>query len=208
MPCGKTNGLYSCPMHILKCIKEKILWLLAEIMNLSIQNGVFPSKLKHAKIIPVYKDDDETDPGNYRPISLLSNFSKIFEKLMYKRLKHLFGKNQILYDKQYGFRDQHSTQYAITDIVNNIQNNMEKRLFSCGIFLDLKKVFDTVDHSILIGKLEHYGVHGIINNWFKSYLTDRIQTTQNEENISMKETNRYGISQGSVLGPLLFLIYI
>jgi hypothetical protein len=85
---------------------------------------------------------------------------------------------------------------------------MEKRLFSCGIFLDLKKAFDTVDHFILIGKLEHYGVRGIINNWFKSYLTDRIQTTQNEENISMKETNRYGVLQGSVLGPLLFLIYI
>jgi retron-type reverse transcriptase len=126
---------------------------------------------------------------------------------MYKRLKHFFDKNQILYDKQYGFRDQHSTQYAITDILNNIQNNMEKRLFSCGIFLDLKKAFDTVDHSILVGKLEHYGVRGIINNWFKSYLTDRIQTTQNEENISTKETNRYGVPQGSVLGPLLFLIY-
>ena len=102
MPCGKTNSLYSCPMCILKCIKENILWPLAEIMNLSIQNGVFPSKLKHAKVIPVYKDDDETDPGNYRPISLLSNFSKIFEKFMYKRLKHFFDKNQILYDKQYG----------------------------------------------------------------------------------------------------------
>ncbi len=177
-------------------------------MNLSVQNGVFPSKLKHAKVIPVYKDDNETDPGNYRPISKLSNFSKIFEKLMCKRLKYFFDKNQILYDKQYGFRDQHSTQYAIADIVNNIQNNMEKRLFSCGIFLDLKKAFDTVDHSILIGKLEHYGVRGIINNWFKSYLTDRIQTIQNDENISMKETNRYGVPQGSVLGPLLFLIYI
>jgi NAD(P)H-flavin reductase len=98
-------------------------------------------------------------------------------KYLYKRLKHFVDKNQILYDKQYDFRDQHSTQYAITDIVSNIQNNMEKRLFSCGIFLDLKKAFDTVDHSILIGNIEHYGVCGIINNWFKSYLTDRIQTT-------------------------------
>ena len=145
---------------------------------------------------------------NYKPISLLSNFSKIFEKLIYKRLKIFLEKNFVLYEKQYGFRDKYSTQHALIDIVNNIQNNMEEKLFSCGIFLDLKKAFDTVDHSILLHKLDHYGVRGIVNNWFKSYLIDRVQTTQCGDNISTKETTRYGVPQGSVLGPLLFLIYI
>ena len=92
--------------------------------------------------------------------------------------------------------------------MNNIQNNMEEKLFSCGIFLDLKKAFDTVDHSILLHKLVHYGVRGIVNNWFKSYLIDRVQTTQCGDNISTKEVTRYGVPQGSVLGPLLFLTYI
>jgi hypothetical protein len=208
IPYGKATGIYSCHTHILKCIKEHISCLLAEIMNLSIQNGIFPSKLKYAKIIPIYKDNDVLEPKNYRPISLLSNFSKIFEKLMYKRLKIFFEKNLILYEKQYGFRDKYSTQHALIDIVNNIQTNMEKKMFSCGIFLDLKKAFDTVDHSILLYKLDHYGVRGIINIWFKSYLTGRIQTTQSGDNISTKEFSKYGIPQGSVLGPLLFLIYI
>jgi retron-type reverse transcriptase len=152
-------------------------------MNHSILNGTFPSKLKHAKVVPIYKTNDELNcPGNYRPISLLSNFNRIFEKLMCKRLQNFCDKNKILYEKQYGFRAKHSTQHAVVDIVNNIRNNMDKGLFSCGIFIDLKKAFDTVDHSILLNKLEH-GIRGIINNWFQSYLTDRIQTVQIGENI-------------------------
>ena len=87
--------------------------------------------------------------------------------------------------------------------MNNIQNNVEEKLFSCGIFLDLRKAFDTVDNSILLHKLDHYGVRGIVNNWFKSYLIDRVQTTQCRDNISTKEITRYGVPQGSILGPLL-----
>ena len=206
IPYFKATGIYSCHTRILKCIKGNISWPLAEIMNVSVLNGVFPSRLKRAKIIPIYKDNDVFEPKNYRPISLLLNFSKIFEKLMYKRLKIYFEKNLVLYEKQYGFRDKYSTQHALIDIVNNIQNNMEEKLFSCGIFLDLKKAFDTVDHYILLHKLDHYGVRGIVNNWFKSYLIDRVQTTQCGDNISTKEITRYGVPQGSVLGPLLFLI--
>ena len=91
-------------------------------------------KLKKAKVVPVYKNDDETEPGNYRPISLLSIFNRIFEKLMYHRLKSYLGKNDILFKSQYGFRENHSTQHAIIDIVNVIQNNMDQKLFTCGIF--------------------------------------------------------------------------
>ena len=126
----------------------------------------------------VFKDDDETDPTNYRPISLLSNYNRIFEKIMFNRLKAFIDKNEILYRSQYGFRDKHSTQHAILDIVNSIQKNMDNKLFPCGIFIDLKKAFDTVDHSILLNKFNHYGIRGIVNDWFSSYLFKRTQTTE------------------------------
>ena len=113
IPYGKATGIYSCHTCILKCIKGNISWPLAKIMNLSVLNGVFPSRLKRAKIIPIYKDNDVFEPKNYRPISLLSNFSKIFEKLTYKCLKIFFEKNLVLYEKQYGFRDKYSTQHAL-----------------------------------------------------------------------------------------------
>ena len=124
--------------------------------------------LKHAKVIPVYKTGDETDPCNYRPISLLSVFNRLFEKLMYKRLRSYCEKIGIFFSSQYGFRDNCSTQHAILDILNKIQSKIDAKFFSCGIFIDLKKAFDTVDHSILLHKLNHYGVRGIINSWFSS----------------------------------------
>ena len=113
---------------------------------MSVLSGIYPGKLKHAKVTPIYKADDETDPNNYRPISLLSVFNRIFEKLMYKRLQSFLNKNDILVKSQYGFREKCSTQHAILDILSKIQNNIDKRLYSCGIFSDLKKAFDTVDH--------------------------------------------------------------
>ena len=101
-----------------------------------------------AKVIPVFKNDDDTDPNNYRPISLLSCFNRIFQKLMYKRMKKFIEKENILCISQYGFRQGHSTEHAILDIVNEIQSNMDKGLISCGVFIDLQKAFDTVDHTI------------------------------------------------------------
>ena len=124
---------------------------------------MYPNKLKKAIIIPIFKADDNTNPNNYKPISLLSNFKRIFQKLVYSRMVSFIEQNDILSPSQYGFRKAHSTQHAILDIVSTIQENMDKHLFSCGVFIDLKKAFDTVDHKIILHKLNHYGFRGVIN---------------------------------------------
>ena len=123
-------------------------------------------------------------------------------------MESFIEKNNLFSPSQYGFRKAHSIQHAILDIVNTMQTNMDSHLFSCGVFVDLKKVFDTVDHKIILDKLYHYGFRGIINKWFSSYLEGRTQTTQIGSFISPEEIITFGVPQGSVLGPLLFLIYI
>ena len=143
-----------------------------------LKSGPHPSKLKIAKMRPIFKSDDESDANNYRPISLLSNFNRIFEKIMYKRMTSCIEQHNLLYPCQYGFRKGHSIQHAILDIINDIQANMNQRLLSCGVFIDLKKAFDTVDPEILLNKLNRYGFRGVINDWFSSYLNNRMQTTQ------------------------------
>ena len=148
-------GYQSCPVRLLKSACHVMSRSLAElIINMSVLSGIYPGKLKQAKVTPIYKADDETDPNNYRPISLLSVFNRIFEKLMYKRLKSFLDKNDI-FKSQYGSSERNAqlnTQYL--DILSKIQNNIDKRLYSCGIFIDLKKAFDTVDHSILLVNTE------------------------------------------------------
>lgn len=204
----KAHGLYSCPIDLLKASRHLISEHLAFILNTSVTTGMYPSKLKLTKVIPVFKSEDDSDPNNYRPIALLSVFNKIFEKLMSKRLINFINENHLLNEFQYGFREKHSTQHAILDIINKIQSNIDCKLYSCAIFIDLSKAFDTVDHKILLGKLNSYGIRGIINSWFKSYLQGRTQTTSIGQSISQKNNIPLGVPQGSVLGPLLFLLYI
>ena len=127
---------------------------------------------------------------------------------MLNRLKLFLNIHNVLYESQYGFREHRSTDHAILDVVNKIQSYMDKGMFSCGVFIDLQKAFDTVDHAILLQKLFHYGVCGIVNDWFSSYLINTVQTTQIGSHVSEKQNTLCGVPQGSVLGPLLFLIHV
>lgn len=138
----------------------------------------------------------------------MSNFHRIFEKIMYKRMTSYIEKHNLLYPSQYGFRKGHSTQHAILDIISDIQTNMNRRLLSFWVFVDLKKAFDTVDHEILLNRLNHYAFRGIVNDWFSPYLNNRKQKTQAGQHISDKATITCGVPQGSVLGPLLLLLYV
>ena len=147
---GKATGPYSIPVKILKIIKYVISEPLEILFNISFSLSGVPSSFKIAKIIPVHKGGSQSCLNNYRPISLLSIFNKLLEKLMYNRLIDFLDKRNMLYEKQFGFRTNHSTNHAILSIIDKIQLSIEERSYSCGIFLDFSKAFDTVDHSILI----------------------------------------------------------
>ena len=146
-----------------------------QIYSTSFLTGVFPSVLKTAKVVPVFRKDSKLDYSNYRPISLLSSIEKILEKPMYKRLCTFLNNNNIIYNFQFGFRQQYFTSHAIINITENIRKALDDENIGCGVFVDLQKAFDTVDHQILFAKLSHYGIHGVSNDWFKSYLSNHSQ---------------------------------
>jgi hypothetical protein len=193
---------------ILKQISTHISVPIAYVINLSLINGVFPTYLKITKIIPLYKANDNTIMNNYRPIAVLSVFSKIFESVMYKRLIKFINAKNILYKLQFGFIENSSTAMAINLLVDKISTAMDEGNYSIGIFLDFSKAFDTVNHDILFSKLQHYGIRGLALDWLKSYLINRQQYVCFESVESSRLTTNCGVPQGSILGPLLFLLYI
>ena len=193
---------------ILKMSLPFICTPLTYISNLSLQEGVFPDELKIANVIPLFKSDDPELFNNYRPMSLLCTVSKVFERIMYNRLLSFLDEYKILFSYQFGFRKHHSTYMALMTIMDNLTHCLDNGEYVIGIFLDFLKAFDTVDHNILLQKLSLYGIRGTALDWFQSYLTNRYQfVTYNGESSERKKV-KCGVPQGSILGPLLFLIYI
>ena len=181
---------------------------LALIFNRCIKEGRFPNALKLAKVIPIHKGDSVLTVSNYRPISLLPIFSKIMERLIYDQFIKYIEVNKILSELQFGFQKNKSTEHAISAIFTNITNALAKKHSSYCIFLDFAKAFDTVNHNILVDKLKYYGVHGTTLKLFDSYLSNRTQIVEVNGQVSEKGTIKHGVPQGSILGPLLFLLYI
>ena len=171
----KSYGPNSIPTEILHLLKEDISQPLKILFNLSFSTGEFPDLLKIAKTIPIFKKGSRLLVGNYRPISLLSNLNKILEKWMYSRLYQFLSDHNIFYDLQFGFRAKHSTNHALVDITENVRQALDNKKFACGIFVDLQKAFDTVNHNILLYKLSSYGIRGPAYNWLASYLANRSQ---------------------------------
>ena len=200
--------IYDITTKFVKLASSSITRNLAILFNRSINGGIFPQLFKIAKVVPLFKNDSPLTVSNYRPISLLPIISKIFERLMYNRLISFINKYNIITPNQYGFQAQKSTELAINEICNNINKTLENKESAFCIFLDFAKAFDTVNHNILLNKLEYYGIRGPPLLWFKSYLNNRQQYTDINGTLSNVEAIKCGVPQGSILGPLLFILYI
>ena len=165
--------------------------------------------MKIAKVIPLFKNGDPENITNYRPISVLPCFSKVVERIMYNRLYKYLWEEKLLYSKQFGFQKGHSTDHAVVHLFDQIYESFENDNYTLGVFIDLSKAFDTVDHSILLKKLEMYGVNTTNLTWFACYLNGRKQYIKVTESAdTLKKDIKCGVSQGSILGLLLFLLYV
>ena len=202
------NKASDIPIRAVKKSAHIICPILSAYFNTLMADGIFPDVLKVGKVTPIFKKGNLEDIGNYRPVSTLPIFGKIFEKVIYSRI-YSFALSQNILDKnQFGFRKSHSTSHAVNYSVKIIEDSIKKQNHVLGIFIDLSKAFDTIDHDILLTKLNRYGIRGSANNLIKSYLSKRIQYTEVLGEKSDPLIVKYGVPQGSVLGPLLFLLYI
>ena len=195
---SKSVGPNSIPPKLIKTIASIISIPISKICNKSFKTNIVPDLLKLSRINPLHKKDSKVKISNYRPISILSNVNKILEKLMFKRLYHFLETHKCIYELQFGFRAHHSTNHAILSITQKIQDAINDNNIAIGVFIDLQKAFDTVNHKILLKKLEHYGIRGSANKWFESYLTNRKQFVNINGTTSNHTTIKHGIPQGTV----------
>ena len=213
LPNKNSSGWDGLSNNLIKKLSDVILKPLHIIVNQSIQEGIFPGLMKLAHVTPLFKLDSVLDKNNYRPISLLMVLSKILEKAIYRQLYSFLQTMDKMYLSQYGFRKKHSCENAIQELLSSVLKNKENKKFTAAIFLDLSKAFDTLDHRILLLKMERYGIRGLVLGWCKSYLENRTMCVRSlagtPPSLEVSETYNidYGVPQGSCLGPLLFLIY-
>ena len=203
-----SSGCDGISSKLLKVIAPVIIKPLTLLINQVLTTGTFPDNLKIAKVIPICKKGDPSLFENYRPISLLPAISKVLEKIIALQLSSYFEKNKFLFDNQYGFRPKHSTEHAALELIDRITNKMDTNEIPLNIFLDLSKAFDTIDHTILLNKLKYYGLKGPTLNLFQSYLSNMKQYTEIEDTTSTILLIQVGVPQGSILGPILFIIYV
>ena len=204
---NKSIGHDSIPAFPLKIAATITAPYLQCFFDFSFGRGVFPENGTLTEIIPKYKKGNKDDPNNYRPISILTCFSKILERLIYNRFFEFLKKHTTIYKAQYGFQKQLSITHALFDIFTTLLENVNLNLFTGLVFLDLQKAFDTVSHNVPLTKQEHYGIRGSANLYIKSFL-NRKQYTFIDDHKSKVESITYGVAQGSSLGPLLFLLFV
>ena len=205
-----SSGHDDISTKLMKETIQNIILPITHIINRSFASGIFPDQMKRAKVIPIYKSSSQNELKNYRPISLLPAFSKLIEKIMFKKVMSYLDSKNILYKHQYGFRARHSTIHPVILLLNHISevNNSDPKQLTLSIFCDLSKAFDVINHKILLQKLHHYGFRGIVNDWFASYLSGRTQFVEIESAKSNILEINCAVPQGSILGPLLYLIYV
>lgn len=193
---------------ILKALAQVLAPYLHHVFNLCLVGGIFPSAFKRAMVVPIYKAGDPRLFNNYRPISLLNLLSKILERIVFLQLSNYIQTEDILNDHQFGFRKHNSTYMPIALLHDHITSNLSDKHVSATVYLDFSKAFDTVNHHILLKKLDKYGFRNNSLDFFASYLSDRIQTVKFNSSVSNPQKMCFGVPQGSILGPYLFLLYI
>ena len=205
---NKSTGPSSIPAKFLFYMSDSLIEPLSIIVDTVLSSGIHPENLKICKVIPIFKKGSKLFPANYRPISLLSNINKIIEKVVFKRIFSHVQSNNLIHNNQYGFRPKHSTDHALINITETVRNALDENKFACAVFIDFQKAFDTVNHKILLQKLNYFGITGKIKEWLSSYLSNRKHFVSILGFDSQPQEIEHGVPQGSVLGPLLFLLYI
>ena len=203
-----STGVDNINSIFIKKIQNFITYPLSILINQSISTGIFPRQLKISKITPLFKKNEDDIMNNYRPISLLPICSKIYEKVVQNQLYDYLENNNLIFESQHGFRKNYSTESAVIELTDYLKYQIDNQHVPLCLFLDLSKAFDTINFDIMLLKLRHLGINNMALNWFKSYLTQRQQFVSFNGTYSAMLETKTGVPQGSVLGPLLFLIYI